>query len=73
MANSFYNINISKYNPAEHTTAGQGGIAENIGDSDNIPQTQPPQINEEIPTETINPQYSRLNALDSTILINEAY
>ena len=74
MANSFYNINISKYNPASHTQTGQSNVAEDIDETQNPTTAQPSvQQNEQAVTEPVNPQYSRLNALDSTILINEAY
>lgn len=74
MTNNFYNVNISKYNPAEHNNAGQIPNANY--------QTQPPvqegqiiQPQNNIQQEEANPypSHERLNALDSTILINESY
>lgn len=72
MANNFYNINISKYNPAEHTVAGQSQLNSNPEQRDTLPTNQDaikesPNVNEN------HSQHARLNALDSTILINESY
>lgn len=72
MANNFYNINISKYNPAEHTVTGQSQLNSNPEQRDILPANQDsikesPSVNEK------QSQHARLNALDSTILINESY
>ncbi len=77
MANNFYNMNIHRYNPAEHQISHS-----NAGNSNPIyynPQESPNTLEEEtlalFDTETQNRQlsHSRLNALDSTLLENEAY
>lgn len=68
MANNFYNINISKYDPANHTTAGQSAVSNPQYDGNNNLINNSNSENNETPN-----NYSRLNALDSTILINEAY
>ena len=70
MTNNFYNINISKFNPAEHTLAEQTSSA---APQDTLRQSVNEQTANGISEPDITNQHSRLNALDSTILINEAY
>lgn len=78
MTNNFYNVNISKYNPAEHPNHAVNMFNNNGVENDaaNIPQ-EPAQdnaglLNQNFPQEEQS-SHARLNALDSTILINEAY
>lgn len=72
MTNSFYNININRYNPAEHTTP--AADFDNATNNNSLPE----QANQNISTPIETPQteaqsHTRLNALDSTILVNESY
>lgn len=80
MTNNFYNINIGKYNPAEHNHSSgnspvqidqQQNVKNNPYQEQHPVQTNPLDV-EPIPAEDTS-SYSRLNALDSTILVNEAY
>ena len=74
MTNNFYNINISKYNPVENTASGQTSAPAQSAEKQTNPYIVTPQNNNEVPTEEYTPDgHSRLNALDSTILVNEAY
>ncbi|MCR5266404.1 MAG: hypothetical protein K6E29_07410 [Cyanobacteria bacterium RUI128] len=75
MTNNFYNINIRKYNPPDAVQSGNFSVP----DSSAPPDTSPTQQNldntvymmQESSSEQLS--HSRLNALDSTILVNEAY
>ena len=69
MTNNFYNININKYNPAQHLQGGNNDSAQVSaeGNGVNAGSVQAQEFAQE------NPSHSRLNALDSTILVNEAY
>lgn len=79
MANNFYNVNIHKFNPAQlHVAPGTPVPDENVQDSSQpteTPQNQilPPQNQEQEQGGHRNTGHARLNALDSTILENEAY
>ncbi len=70
MTNNFYNININKYDPSQHINSGYGNDAQmqetSVINNVNIAEPNINTINE-------NPSHTRLNALDSTILVNEAY
>ena len=75
MTNNFYNINIRKYTPPEPNQSGNFAIPNDAAppDDTNIKQNlegtvQIVQGNYSEPS-----SHSRLNALDSTILVNEAY
>ena len=76
MTNDFYNVNIRKYTPPDVNQSGNYAVQnneplqnENQNVSQNVENVQP--FFEENST---NPySHSRLNALDSTILVNEAY
>ena len=75
MTNNFYNINIRKYNPAEHQQYYQSEVQpSDVQYSDEIqpPNSQNPDMAQEY-YEPEQPSHSRLNALDSTILVNESY
>lgn len=83
MTNNFYNINIGKYNPAEHNHSGgnsplqinqQQNVLNNPYQGQHQVQTNPNGTQEQLtlPAEDSS-GHARLNALDSTILINEAY
>lgn len=75
MTNNFYNINIRKYNPPDTVQSGNFGVSDNATppDSTQIRQNldNSAQMMQENSSENLS--HSRLNALDSTILVNEAY
>lgn len=70
MTNNFYNINIHKYNPNEHTVLSSEVEQPNQGANPYQPQNYSAPVQLE---QADMPNGSRLNALDSTILVNEAY
>ena len=72
MTNNFYNVNIHRYNPAE--SRGNYAVQNSDGSVTNPnQQTAPPQV-ELTPEQKEQWQsHARLNALDSTLLENEAY
>ena len=90
MTNDFYNVNINRYNPAEHrnyavnpytpeAVAGAGvneevnkGVNEGVNEEVNniYRELENYNFNEQSPEQA---SHSRLNALDSTIMVNESY
>ena len=75
MANNFYNINIRKYNPAEHQQHYQSEVQQlelQQTEGDTVQSYQAPDTTQEFQGSE-QPSHSRLNALDSTILVNESY
>ena len=77
MANNFYNMNISRYNPAEHSHHPVNMFSPSApADNYENQSTEHEQNNIVYPDFAQTDEgssHSRLNALDSTILINEAY
>ena len=74
MTNNFYNININKYNPVEHSASGQASSPVQADEQKSNQYIEPHQNYDEVPFEEYGADgHSRLNALDSTILVNEAY
>ena len=72
MTNNFYNININPYNPSR--TPQSENTSQPVNDEISQPaqnQTLPEFLNQ--PTQQEAYSHARLNALDSTILENEAY
>ena len=75
MTNNFYNVNIRKYTPPESAQVGNFSAPENVTQPD-ISQNQQNlnQMMQDIQDNSSEQSsHSRLNALDSTILVNEAY
>lgn len=73
MANEFYNVNIHKYNPAEHINSRSNTNAEENTAAYHGPTLPQELLVKNTQSQTEQSSHSRLNALDAKILIDEAY
>ena len=74
MANNFYNINIHKYDPTTKRNVGQdAAVQANENSNPNSLNEQVKLFMQQDKPKDERSSHERLNALDSTILVNEAY